>query len=193
MMGLHPTSVQADYAADLKKVESCFGKRTYCAVGEIGIDLYWDKTYRTQQIEVFEEQLRWSLDLDLPVAIHTREAFPDVFDSIYKVGADKLKGVFHSFVGQPKIWKPLRNFPDSRSESTEWLHSRIRSWEKYFRQQIFHRLSWKPMLLIWLRCHSEGKGMNRFIFGNGREIGTNLSNNRRKRGFTDSNQCDCPV
>ena len=53
MMGLHPTSVQADYAADLKKVESYFGKRTYCAVGEIGIDLYWDKTYRTQQIEVF--------------------------------------------------------------------------------------------------------------------------------------------
>lgn len=99
MMGLHPTSVRTDYAADLKKVESCFGKRSYCAVGEIGIDLYWDKTYRARQIEVFEEQLRWSLDLDLPVAIHTREAFPDVFNIIYKVGADKLKGVFHSFCG----------------------------------------------------------------------------------------------
>ena len=111
MMGLHPTSVQADYAADLKKVESCFGKRTYCAVGEIGIDLYWDKTYRTQQIEVFEEQLRWSLDLDLPVAIHTREAFPDVFDSIYKVGADKLKGVFHSFCGTAEDLETVKKLP----------------------------------------------------------------------------------
>ena len=99
MMGLHPTSVLADYATDLKQIESYLGKRPYCAIGEIGIDLYWDKTYRTQQIEVFEEQLRWSLDLDLPVAIHTREAFPEVLDSIYKVGADKLKGVFHSFSG----------------------------------------------------------------------------------------------
>ena len=51
---------------------------------------------------VFEEQLRWSIDLDLPVAIHTREAYPEVFESIYKVGADKLKGVFHSFTGSER-------------------------------------------------------------------------------------------
>ena len=99
MMGLHPTSVQADYASDLKQIESYLGKRSYCAIGEIGIDLYWDKTYRKQQIEVFEEQLHWSIDLDLPVAIHTREAYPEVLDSIYKVGPEKLKGVFHSFTG----------------------------------------------------------------------------------------------
>ncbi|MEG1749539.1 MAG: TatD family hydrolase, partial [Tannerellaceae bacterium] len=66
---------------------------------EIGIDLYWDKTYLREQKEVFEEQLRWSVDLQLPVAIHTREAYPEVLDSLHKVGADKLSGVFHSFTG----------------------------------------------------------------------------------------------
>lgn len=99
MMGLHPTSVKENYASDLKQIESYLHKHTYCAIGEIGIDLFWDKTYKKQQIEVFEEQLRWSIDLDLPVAIHTRDAYPEVLESIYKVGPEKLSGVFHSFTG----------------------------------------------------------------------------------------------
>jgi TatD DNase family protein len=99
MMGFHPTSVDAHYADALVATESYLGKRPYCAIGEIGIDLYWDQTYKKEQIEVFEEQLRWSIDLDLPVAIHTRNAYPEVFNSIHKIGADKLKGVFHSFTG----------------------------------------------------------------------------------------------
>ena len=61
--------------------------------------MYWDKTYLKEQKIVFEEQLKWSIDLDLPVAIHTREAYAEVLDSIHKVGPDKLKGVFHSFAG----------------------------------------------------------------------------------------------
>ena len=99
MMGLHPTSVDGNYAGNLKTTEYYLGKRAYCGIGEIGIDLYWDKTYLKEQKIVFEEQLRWSIDLDLPVAIHTREAYSEVLDSIHKVGADKLKGVFHSFTG----------------------------------------------------------------------------------------------
>lgn len=99
MMGLHPTSVDQHYAESLRHTEEWLGKRSYCAIGEIGIDLYWDKTYLKEQREVFEEQLRWSIDLNLPVAIHTREAYPEVLDSIYKVGADRLYGVFHSFTG----------------------------------------------------------------------------------------------
>lgn len=99
MMGLHPTSVDEHYIDTLKKTESYLYKRTYCGIGEIGIDLYWDKTYLKEQIIVFEEQLKWSIDLDLPVAIHTREAYPEVLESIHKVGAEKLKGVFHSFTG----------------------------------------------------------------------------------------------
>lgn len=97
MMGLHPTSVDEHYAEALKKTESYLGKRPYCAIGEIGIDLYWDKTYLKEQKIVFEEQLKWSIDMDLPVAIHTRDAYPEVLESIHKVGADKLTGVFHSF------------------------------------------------------------------------------------------------
>lgn len=99
MMGLHPTSVDEGYASILSSIEAYLSKRNYCAIGEIGIDLYWDKTYLKEQKIVFEEQLRWSIDLNLPVAIHTRDAFPEVFDSIHKVGADKLTGVFHSFGG----------------------------------------------------------------------------------------------
>ena len=111
MMGLHPTSVDAHYAETLHKTEAFLGVRSYCAIGEIGIDLYWDKTYLEEQKIVFEEQLRWSIDLDLPVAIHTRDAFPEVFDSIHKVGADKLKGVFHSFTGTTDDLDEIKKLP----------------------------------------------------------------------------------
>ena len=99
MMGLHPTSVGPDFRKDLEIIESWFEKRKYVAIGEIGIDLYWDKTFLKEQIEAFETQLQWSVERNLPVAIHTREAFPFVFESIHKIGAEKLRGVFHSFGG----------------------------------------------------------------------------------------------
>ena len=99
MSGLHPTSVKSDYAARLKAIESSFRKRTYCAVGEIGIDLYWDKTRLKEQIIVFEEQLIWAKERNLPVVIHVRESFPYVMESIRKVGTDNLRGIFHSFGG----------------------------------------------------------------------------------------------
>ncbi len=113
MMGLHPTSVGANYASELAYLESLLPKRPYCAIGEIGIDLYWDKTFLKEQKTVFEEQLRWSADLGLPVSIHTRNAFPEVFDSIAKVGAERLSGVFHSFSGTEEDLKnifELKNF-----------------------------------------------------------------------------------
>jgi TatD DNase family protein len=99
LMGLHPTSVTKDYATDLKTIRKELEQRKYIAIGEIGIDLYWDKTFLKEQIHAFEEQLRWSIEFNLPVAIHTREAFPHVFESLYKIGVDKLRGVFHSFGG----------------------------------------------------------------------------------------------
>lgn len=111
MMGLHPTSVDSHYSDALKQTESYLPKRTYCGIGEIGIDLYWDKTYLKEQQIVFEEQLRWSIDLDLPVAIHTREAYPEVLESIHKVGADKLKGVFHSFTGTTEELEEIKKLP----------------------------------------------------------------------------------
>ena len=99
MMGLHPTSVNAHFNRDLEIIKAELKKRKYIAIGEIGLDLYWDKTFINEQIDAFEEQLRWSIEWSLPVAIHTREAFPQVFESLYKIGVDRLRGVFHSFGG----------------------------------------------------------------------------------------------
>jgi len=104
MMGLHPTSVNASYSGDLGKIKQQFQSKKYIAVGEIGIDLYWDKTFLKEQKIAFEAQLQWSIDYNLPVVIHNRDAFDEVMESIEKVGKNRLRGVFHSFGGnQPEL------------------------------------------------------------------------------------------
>ena len=107
MMGLHPTSVDKNYKTSLKTIESYLDKHKYYGIGEIGIDLYWDKSFLKEQKEVFEEQLRWSADLHLPVVIHSREGHAEVMDSIHHVGADKLRGIFHSFTGNSSELKEI--------------------------------------------------------------------------------------
>jgi TatD DNase family protein len=107
MMGLHPTSVNMGYIKELQTIESALAKRTYYAIGEIGIDLYWDKSHLKEQKIVFEEQLRWSIDMRLPVTIHIRESLDETLDSIYKVGADRLRGIFHCFSGTIHEWKKI--------------------------------------------------------------------------------------
>lgn len=99
MMGLHPTSVKEDWREALDTIKEQFKSHKYCAVGEIGIDLYWDKTFIKEQQQAFEQQLQWSIDYDLPVVIHTRGATAEAIACIRNVGVDKLRGVFHSFVG----------------------------------------------------------------------------------------------
>lgn len=99
MMGLHPTSVGEDWRNQLNVIKQQLTNRSYIAVGEIGIDLYWDRTFEKEQKEAFEEQLRWSIDYDLPVAIHSRDAIPECIACIRNVGVERLKGVFHSFGG----------------------------------------------------------------------------------------------
>ncbi len=111
MMGLHPTSVDEHYCENLRTTESWLGKRHYYGIGEIGIDLHWDKTYLKEQQIVFEEQLKWSIDLNLPVAIHTRDAYTEVLDSIYKIGPNRLRGVFHSFTGTTKDLEEVKKLP----------------------------------------------------------------------------------
>ncbi|MDL2222964.1 TatD family hydrolase [Bacteroidales bacterium OttesenSCG-928-M11] len=110
MMGLHPTDIKTNYKEDLALIYSQFEKKKQIAVGEIGIDLYWDQTFINEQIDAFEEQLRWSIDLDLPVAIHTREAFPEVFRSLRRIGENRLRGVFHSFSGSEKNLEEALSF-----------------------------------------------------------------------------------
>ena len=99
MMGLHPTSVQPHWKQQLNTIYEEFLRVPYVAVGETGIDLYRDSSLCAAQTEVFEAQLSWSIEKDLPVSIHFRNATEEVINSIKRVGEKRLRGVFHSFGG----------------------------------------------------------------------------------------------
>jgi len=99
MMGLHPTSVKGDFSEQLSNIEYWLGQRDFLAIGEIGVDLYWDKTWEREQREVFRTQLNWAKEKEMPVVIHVRDAFDAVFEELDKVCDKRLKGVFHSFSG----------------------------------------------------------------------------------------------
>ncbi len=99
MMGLHPSSVTADPVKDLAEVERALSSGRYFAVGEIGIDLYWDKTFLVQQQDAFRRQVRWAKELALPVVIHCRESFQEVFSIVEEENDHTLRGVFHCFTG----------------------------------------------------------------------------------------------
>ncbi|MGW8316496.1 MAG: TatD family hydrolase [Bacteroidales bacterium] len=99
MMGLHPTSVNADYKMALTAVKEELDRDGVVAIGEIGIDLYWDRTYLREQENAFIEQLNWAREKDLPVVIHARESFREIFRVMDREGAEGLSGVFHSFTG----------------------------------------------------------------------------------------------
>ena len=99
MMGLHPTSVKENYLEELKHIESQLDRKGIIAIGETGIDLYWDKSFLKQQEEVFHTQIKWAMELDLPLVIHARESFPEIFKALDKTGGPGLRGVFHSFTG----------------------------------------------------------------------------------------------
>lgn len=99
MIGLHPTSVKDDYEQEMELVENELKKGGYVAVGEIGIDLYWDKTYFDQQKDAFRRQLKLAKKHLLPVAIHTRDSFNEIYPIVKEESTDKLTGVFHCFTG----------------------------------------------------------------------------------------------
>jgi TatD DNase family protein len=99
MMGLHPGSVDADWEVQLEAVREALYSGKYIAVGEIGMDLYWDKTFVPQQREVFREQVSWAKDLKLPIVIHAREAFAELFAILDEINDADLSGVFHCFTG----------------------------------------------------------------------------------------------
>lgn len=99
MMGLHPTSVKENYLEELKNVEDWFAKRDFIAVGEIGIDLYWDKTFALQQEEAFRFQIELALEKNLPIVIHSRDSFDEIVNVLDDYRNKNLKGVFHCFTG----------------------------------------------------------------------------------------------
>ncbi len=99
MMGLHPTHVKDNYLEELQHVEKELAKRKFFAVGEIGIDLYWDKTHLPQQQEAFRKQIQLAKQYKLPIVIHCREAFDEIFEILEVEKSTDLFGVFHCFSG----------------------------------------------------------------------------------------------
>lgn len=100
MMGLHPTSVKAEtYEEELQWVKYWLDKRDFCAVGEIGIDLYWDQSTLKEQQIAFKTQIHWAKEKNLPIVIHSRNSFDEIFEILEEEKDDKLRGIFHCFTG----------------------------------------------------------------------------------------------
>jgi len=99
MAGLHPSSVKADYQEQLREKEALAGNSRVIAIGETGIDLYWDKTFAAEQIISFRRHLQWAVEFNLPAVVHVRKAFAEVFSVIKEFKGTRLRGVFHAFSG----------------------------------------------------------------------------------------------
>jgi TatD DNase family protein len=99
MMGLHPTYVKESYKEELDVVQSWLEKKGFAAVGEIGLDYYWDKTFVPQQKDAFSQQIDWALEHKLPIVIHSREATADCIELVRAKQNGQLRGVFHCFSG----------------------------------------------------------------------------------------------
>jgi len=99
MMGLHPCSVKDNYEDELALVKKHLSERSYKAVGEIGIDLHWDKSTLSIQQDAFRRQIKWAKEYKLPIVIHARESFNEIFEIIDELNDDSLWGIFHCFTG----------------------------------------------------------------------------------------------
>ena len=113
MLGLHPTEVTADYRQSLGVLKQMLESRpqTFIAIGEVGLDLYWDKTYKVEQLAALEEQIAWALEYDLPLVIHSREAFPELYALFSHYKDTPIRGIFHSFTGAADEAQSLLEFP----------------------------------------------------------------------------------
>ena len=109
-MGLHPTSVGANWREELDFVREKVARGAYIAIGEIGLDGYWSREFMDEQKEVFREQLCLAYKLDLPVIIHVREATEETFQVIDSLGEEIPRGVFHAFSGSVETWERIRRY-----------------------------------------------------------------------------------
>jgi len=107
MMGLHPCYVKENYLDELKIVEELLKQRKFVAVGEIGLDFYWDSNFAKQQYETFEQQMQWALDYHLPINIHTRNATQETIERVKPFAKIGLRGIFHCFGGSYETAKQM--------------------------------------------------------------------------------------
>lgn len=111
MIGLHPTSVNADFREELKVMKELLDQsHPFVAIGEVGMDLYWDRTFINEQFEAFETQIQWSAEYLLPLVIHSRDSFEEVYQVIKRNEHKNLKGIFHSFTGTKEEAERLLQF-----------------------------------------------------------------------------------
>ena len=111
MIGLHPTSIKENYKEELAVVCQYLEQASrFVAIGEIGIDLYWDKTFLKEQQMAFDQQIQWALEYELPVVIHSRESINEIVDILSNYKTTSLKGIFHSFTGNEEDAKRLLEF-----------------------------------------------------------------------------------
>lgn len=99
MMGLHPCSVKENYKDELEIVKQWLNKRKFCAIGEIGIDLYWDKSTLPIQQDAFRTQIKWAKERNMPFVIHCRDAFNEIFEIMDELNDENMRGIFHCFTG----------------------------------------------------------------------------------------------
>ncbi len=112
MMGLHPCSVDKNWELVLAKMRLMLDKRPYVAVGEIGIDLYWDKTFINEQKEAFRTQIQWAKELELPIVIHARDSFPEIYEVLDQENDERLRGIFHCFTGNEQDVQKILDYRD---------------------------------------------------------------------------------
>jgi TatD DNase family protein len=110
MMGIHPCSVTENWDEELKTIKEYLFNGKYIAVGEIGIDLYWDKTTLDYQQKAFAQQIEWAKELQLPIVIHVRDAFDEAFQVVDALNDDDLTGVFHCFTGNVEQANHIINY-----------------------------------------------------------------------------------
>mgnify|MGYP002620707744 CR=1 FL=1 len=117
MIGLHPEDVHDDYQSELETLRQSLEQSVsssivrFVGIGEVGLDFYWDSTYRNQQIDALEQQVQWSLHYDLPLVIHSRSAFRELYELMDKYRSFPLKGIFHCFNGTLEEAQALLSFP----------------------------------------------------------------------------------
>lgn len=111
MIGLHPTSVNAEYEKELQAMKGFLASSIpFTAIGEIGMDLYWDKTFLKEQESAFDRQIQWALEYDLPLVIHSRDSFDEIYNIMSRYLQETMSGIFHSFTGTLKEAERLLEF-----------------------------------------------------------------------------------
>lgn len=119
MIGLHPEDVKDDYQSQLDVMHSMLEQQTganhkqpFTAIGEVGLDFYWDETFRQQQLDAFEQQVQWSVDLGLPLMIHCRKAYNELIEILRRYRDQNIRGIFHCFSASKEIATQLLDFPN---------------------------------------------------------------------------------